>query len=254
MNDSPSTISPAWPTRWPADSFRNVGTWLLAGFLVFVLAAVFALTFVNAPKAANVVITPANRILFDGGIVLQAILEGGFVWLVLGTLPRLSKFSLRELGFRRPDGRTILIALGGAVAMIVVANGLASLIDSVLHSKHEQDVVEIVKNLHDPVSLAIIGVYAVFLAPFFEESIFRVFFFNLGMRWGGVAVGSIVSGTLFGMAHGDLYAAVPLALGGVILCMVYYYTRNAWASMISHGLFNAVSIVALIFAPGLLSN
>jgi membrane protease YdiL (CAAX protease family) len=254
VKDSPSTTSPSWPTRWPKDSFRGFWSWSLFAVLVLVLAGVFALTFVNAPKAASVAITAQNRLIFNLAIVFQAVVEGALIWLVLGTLPSTSKFSLRELGFRRPDGRTILIALGGAVAMIVVANGLASLIDSVLHSKHEQDVVELVKNMRDPASLVIVSVYAIVLAPFFEESLFRVYFFNFGMRWGGVAAGAILSGALFGMAHGDPYAAFPLAVGGAILCLVYYYTRNAWASMISHGIFNSVSILGLLFFPKIFSN
>ena len=51
------------------------------------------------------------------------------------------------------------------------------------------------------------------------------------------------------MAHGDLYAMIPLALGGMVLCAVYYRTRNAWMSMLSHALFNTLSIVALLFGP-----
>jgi membrane protease YdiL (CAAX protease family) len=37
----------------------------------------------------------------------------------------------------------------------------------------------------------------------------------------------------------------------MILCAVYARTRNAWMSMITHGVFNAVSVVALYFAPQL---
>jgi membrane protease YdiL (CAAX protease family) len=61
----------------------------------------------------------------------------------------------------------------------------------------------------------------------------------------------VLSGVLFGIAHGDIYAALPLALGGIVLCAVYYRTRNAFAPMISHALFNGLSIVALLVAPGI---
>jgi membrane protease YdiL (CAAX protease family) len=40
-----------------------------------------------------------------------------------------------------------------------------------------------------------------------------------------------------------------LALGGIVLCAVYYRTRNIFASMLSHALFNALSIVALLLMP-----
>jgi membrane protease YdiL (CAAX protease family) len=185
-------------------------------------------------------------------LVGQSVGEGLLVAGLLASLPRLSKFSLRELGFRMPKWSTLGIALVGAIAMIVVSNGLASLIDSLLHSTHQQDVVAIFKNTHDHTAIIVLSIYAVVFAPFFEETIFRVFFFNLGLRFGGFWIAAIVSGLLFGIAHGDLvYTAIPLALGGMILCGVYYRSENAWASMISHSCFNAVSILAIVFFPKL---
>jgi membrane protease YdiL (CAAX protease family) len=40
-------------------------------------------------------------------------------------------------------------------------------------------------------------------------------------------------------------------LGGMVLCGVYYLTRNILASMFSHALFNTLSIVVLLAAPKL---
>ena len=245
MNDSTSTISPAWPTRWPKDSFKSPWTWVLAIFIT----AIFGFAFVSGLKTSTTALRGMSPLIVLFSLLVQFVLEGALVAGVLAALPRLSKFSLRELGFRRPDGATILTAVLGALAMAVVANGGASLIDYLLHSSHQQDVVEIFKSLHQPAAMAAFVAFATIFAPFAEETLFRVFFFNLGLRYGGFAAGAILSGVLFGMAHGDLIAALPLALGGVILCYVYYRTRNAFASMISHGIFNAISIVALLLAP-----
>ena len=243
MNDSISATSPAWPTRWPKNSFTGVWTWLLAGFI----AALFVVAFIAGLKTTRVPsVTPME---FDVLIALQFLVEGLLVAIILLALPKLSRFSLRELGFRAPTAGAVGTALVGAVVMAVVANGGASLIDYLAHSQHQQDIVEIFKELHDPTTIAIFAGFAVLFAPFAEETFFRVFFFNLGMRYGGFWTGAILSGTLFGMAHGDPYAALPLALGGIVLCAVYYRTRNAFAPMISHALFNALSIVALLVAP-----
>jgi membrane protease YdiL (CAAX protease family) len=247
VNDSLSTISPAWPTRWPKDSFSSPWTWVLATVVV----AILTLAFILGLKTSGAPVPQMSPILLDIVFAFQFVVEGLFVLGILLAVPRLSKFSLRDLGFRAPDARAIGIGVAGALAMIVVANGGASLIDTLAHSKHQQDVVEIFKNLHDPVTIAIFVVFAVLFAPFAEESIFRVFFFNLGLRFGGFWAGAIVSGFMFGLAHGDLYAAIPLALGGIVLSYVYYSTRNAFASMISHGLFNTFSIVMLLVAPNL---
>lgn len=243
MNDSTSAISRDWPTRWPKDSFKGFWTWLLAGFIAFL----FIGAFVAGLRTSRV---PAvNAVEFDALILTQFVLEGVLVALVLAVLPALSKFSLRELGFRMPTIENLGTAILGAIAMVIVANGGATLIEYLAHSQHQQDIVAIFKELHSPGTIAIFAAFAIVFAPFAEETFFRVFFFNLGLRYGGFWAGAITSGALFGIAHGDLYAALPLALGGIVLCTVYYRTRNAFAPMLSHALFNALSIVALLVAP-----
>jgi membrane protease YdiL (CAAX protease family) len=244
VNDSTSAISPAWPTRWPKNSFTGFWTWLLAT----VITIIFVLAFIAGIKTSRVPAVSAPE--FDALIAVQFVLEGALLVIILLGLPALSKFSLREIGFRALNASALGTALVGAVAMVIVANGGASLIDYLAHSQHQQDIVEIFKQLHDSTTIAIFAAFAVVFAPFAEETFFRVFFFNLGLRYGGFWGGAVLSGVLFGIAHGDIYAALPLALGGVVLCAVYYRTRNAFAPMISHALFNALSIVALLVAPG----
>jgi hypothetical protein len=234
---------PVWPTRWPKDSFKGFWTWLLSGFIALLFIGLFVLSLTSKPP------TNVDPLEFDLLIALQFVLEGVLVAIVIAAMPALSKFSLRELGFRVPTGSNLGIALLGAVAMVVVANGGASLIDYLAHSQHQQDIIQIFKGLHNTTTIAIFAAFAVIFAPFAEETFFRLLFFNLGMRYGGFWGGAILSGVLFGIAHGDLYAAVPLALGGIVLCGVYYRTGNIFASMLSHALFNALSIVALLLIP-----
>ena len=249
MNDSISPTSPAWPTRWPKDSFSSVSAWLLAGFIVVLLIGAFA----GGIRGGSLPSHALNPALLDAAIVLQFLLEGALVAVLLVALPRLSKFSLRELGLRVPSLPVLAVAVAGAILMAIVADGGASLIDSLAHSKHQQEAVEIFKALHDRSTIVLFAVFATLFAPFAEETIFRMFFFNFGLRYGGFWGGTLVSSVLFGFAHGDAYEALPLALGGVILCAVYYNTRNAVAPMISHALFNALTIVALLAFPKLTS-
>jgi uncharacterized protein len=243
VNDSTSATSPVWPTRWPKDSFTGFGTWLLAGFIAALFVGLFLLS-VKTPPPKHV-----DPLEFDALIGLQFVLESILVAIVLVALPSISKFSLRDLGFHLPRPSNYATILVGALLMAVVSNGGASLIDYFAHSAHQQDIVEIFKGLHNPTTIAIFAVFAILFAPFAEETFFRLLFFNLGLRYGGFWAGAVLSGALFGIAHGDMFAAVPLALGGVVLCGVYYRTRNAFAPMISHALFNALSIVLLLVAP-----
>ncbi|MBV8372632.1 MAG: CPBP family intramembrane metalloprotease, partial [Candidatus Eremiobacteraeota bacterium] len=228
--------------------FTSVWAWLFAAFIALIFVGAFAAGIHGSSALSGHALNP---VLIDVSIALQFFFEGILVAAVLVVLPRLSKFSLRELGMRVPNAATIGIALAGAVVMAIVADGGASLIDSLAHSKHQQEAVEIFKALHDPTTIGVFAAFAVLFAPFAEETIFRLFFFNFGLRYGGFWAGTTVSAVLFGFAHGDAYEALPLALGGAILCYVYYRTRNAFAPMITHALFNAFSIVALLAVPKL---
>lgn len=216
---------------------------MLSGFI----ALLVAVAFVAGLRTGN--IPPVSPAALDAGIVAQAVIEGLLVGLVLVAMPSISRFSLAELGFRTPTPRAIGGSLAGALVMAVVANGGATLVDYLFRSTHEQDILQIFKQLHDPVTIAVFAGFAIVVAPFAEETFFRVLFFNLGLRYAGFWGGAAISGLLFGIAHGDLYAGIPLALGGVVLCAVYYRTRNAFAPMISHALFNALTIVTLLVAP-----
>lgn len=170
------------------------------------------------------------------------------VYLVI-VLPALGNTTLQGLGFRVPTVQQIGVALAGAVVMIVVVNGLGTLIDAVTHARHEQEAIRLFVSVRDPAVKAGFAALAVIIAPLAEEFAFRVFIFNAIRRHGGFWIAAIVSGIFFGAAHADKYAFVPLIFGGIILCAVYARTRNAWMSMITHGLFNAVSVIALYFAP-----
>lgn len=249
MNDSTSTTLRAWPTHWPKNSFR--GPWTVA--LVFVVVVFFAIALGLQVASGNRQPAPQSippyAILET--IALQLLLEGSLAALVLAALPYLSKFTLSELGFRAPSLRTVGVGVLGGLVMVIVTNGLASIIETLAHSKHQQDIVSIFRALHDPTTIVVFAVFAIVFAPFAEETFFRVLFFNIGLRYGGFWAGAVLSGVLFGIAHGDLYAALPLAIGGMILSYIYYVTRNAYASMISHAFFNALSIAALLVAPQL---
>ena len=88
------------------------------------------------------------------------------------------------------------------------------------------------------------------LAPIIEELAFRAFLFNAFSRYASLGVAAVVSGVLFGLVHAAsaqqlLTVALPLALGGVVLAGVYSISRCYWSNVISHALFNSISLVAV---------
>ena len=250
MNNSTSTTSAAWPTHWPANSFRWGPTALLVLAAIAVAVVGFIIIGVYGYLHGAALRSNGPAFVFFA-VVAQLLVEGVAVLVILAALPSVSKFSLRELGFYAPRLWQIGVALLGAIAMVIVVEGGASLIETLTHQKHEQTVVELFRHVVGTNAMWFFAIFAIVLAPMMEEIIFRIFVFNIGLRYGGFWVGAIVSGICFGAAHTDLVVLVPLALGGMILCTVYYRTRNAFASMITHGCFNAVTVFALMYAPNL---
>ena len=92
----------------------------MAGFIALLFIGLFVLSLTSKPP------TSVNPLEFDLLIAFQFVLEGILVAMVILTLPALSKFSLRELGFRAPTWSNLGIALLGAFVMVIVANGGAS--------------------------------------------------------------------------------------------------------------------------------
>ncbi len=84
-------------------------------------------------------------------------------------------------------------------------------------------------------------------APVAEELLFRGVIFNaLAIRVGTVPA-ALGSGLLFGLSHGDLVLLPFITLDGIVLALIYRYTRNLYATMIVHGLGNVVAVAGLRF-------
>ncbi len=246
-NNSASRSLPLWPIDWPAKSFAVVPS-LLAALgticIVFVFATLAFMVFYLLG------LHDFRRASIDQLLELQAIIELPVLPYLMMVLPGLSRFSLRELGFATPSLRSIGLAAAGAVVMIVIVQGSATIIEHFSKAHHQQDAMKLLKRVHGAFGYSLFVATAVVIAPLVEELTFRVFVFNAVLRRAPFLVAAVCSGLLFAAAHADVYALGPLALGGVVLATVYYRTRNAWCSMMTHALFNGVTVAAVLITKG----
>ena len=89
---------------------------------------------------------------------------------------------------------------------------------------------------------------AVFVAPFFEELMFRGLMFPYLAKRAGLAGGTAVVSLLFAGMPFHLPSFVPLFLLSAVLCLAYWRTGSLWVGIGMHAIFNAVSILALNLA------
>ena len=187
-----------------------------------------------------------HHLTVQQGLIVQLWAELPLIPYLLWVMLALWKRTSAELGFRVPNWREAGIGVLGFAAMLVIVQGLSVVIQTLAQVHHQQAPVQLLRAIRQPATLTFFVFFAIVIAPVIEELAFRVFLFNAAHSYLRFWPAAAISGIFFGFAHADPYAFAPLVLGGMVLCKVYDYTRNAWISMISHGLFNGTTIFALL--------
>lgn len=247
VNRSTSAPSPLSPTHWPPDAFR----WYRS--LVFGVG--LAIAFLIPPVGFGVWIALAYHARSATAVPLRVVIVGQLIayipaLLVLLTgLPWLARRSLAQLGLRVPGLREIAWGLGGAAGMFVVAQLVGSIEENAFHQKLRETAVDLLRHAHgaDLIGFALLAIVA---APLVEELIFRGFLFNAFLRYLPPVAAGLLSAILFGLAHYDKNsptAVIPLMGGGAVLAWVYYRSGALVSTMIAHGTFNAVTVLAVIY-------
>ncbi len=194
----------------------------------------------------------------DQLLIAQAVTYVPWGLFLLAVLPRLSRTSLHALGFRTPNARDLAFAFGGAVAMWALVTIVGGTVVSLTHRHTTEAAVALLQQLRTVPEKMLYVAIAVALAPMLEELTFRVFVFNALTRYVSVPAAALGSALVFGLVHAQartkeeligqlLSVSIPLILGGLVLAFVYAKTHCYWANVITHGTFNAVTVVAVMF-------
>ena len=150
---------------------------------------------------------------------------------------------LRALQWR-PSRFNLTLAFGGGIALAIIVSGIAALM-------HTPEVKSPLAGLTDsPLTLVLVSVLAITLAPFFEELIFRGFLQPLLSRTFGAAAGILLTAILFGGLHAPEYSytwqyAVAITIVGAVLGWVRHVSGSLIPSTVVHGAFNTVAVVGL---------
>lgn len=95
-----------------------------------------------------------------------------------------------------------------------------------------------------------IGIFALnflmiaILPAIFEEVLFRGVIQRLaGRLFGNAHFGILLSGLMFGFIHGQVFKFLPIAILGILLGYLYYWTRNLWFPVLGHFFNNAMQVV-----------
>jgi len=88
---------------------------------------------------------------------------------------------------------------------------------------------------------------AVVIAPLAEETLFRGFVYGVLKRYTDAPFAAIASSLMFAIIHLHVGSLVPLWMLAVLFCLAYEITGCLLVPMLLHAIFNAMSIVGMLF-------
>ncbi|HXE11925.1 MAG TPA: type II CAAX endopeptidase family protein [Bryobacteraceae bacterium] len=105
--------------------------------------------------------------------------------------------------------------------------------------------------LHSPLWIAMFGLFAILLGPFFEELVFRGFIQPLLARDLGNAAGILITAAVFGLLHAPEYSGswqyvILIVFAGACFGYARFWGRSLIPAIVMHSGFNTVFFVAAL--------
>jgi CAAX protease family protein len=226
----PEDARPRWPWWYGPVGF-------LAGAVTGLITAgiAWAALGVDDPGESPEAII-VGTLLLDGSLVAVALLFASFV-----RRPRPWHFGLRRTAFWP--------AVGWAALGIFSFYVFAAIYSVAVQPEVEQTVAEDLGADESTIGLIAAGFMIICVAPFAEEFFFRGFFYGALRTRFSVAAAAIIDGLVFGLIHFEgstdgLLIVPPLAMLGVVFCLVYEQTRSLYPVVALHSINNSIAYAA----------
>jgi len=240
------------------------GAIILAAIIqvVFMLSVIDMKTFMsggNANNFNNELLNPKNRnillamqvvstfiVFFLPAVVFAKIVHGKSI-VYLGLKVKSNKMQVGLVILLAFFGLGLSGALGELNELIPISAKLEKKFRA-MEAEYQSQVLAIatIKNFSDYlIALIVIAI----LPAFFEELLFRGVMQQMLEQWsknGWVAI--LITGFIFSVIHLSYYGFLPRFGLGIVLGLIFFYTRNMWLNVLLHFLNNAVAVTALYYS------
>ena len=227
-----------WSTPWDGETVLQV--FIIGFFFMGQIFVPLVLSLLPIPRPITDVRLQAFSVLIS-----YLLVASGALLVLYFSLKRF--FPLPEFWFRfRFQDNWFLWGLGGyCVALPIVV--VVSLINQQLWQGQggSNPLLQLALESRDGVALGIFFSTAAIAAPFFEEILFRGFLLPSLTRYLPVWGSILISSLLFAIAHLSLSEILPLTALGIVLGVVYTRSRNLFAPMLLHSLWNSGTLLSL---------
>lgn len=216
------------------------------------------LTFVLALTALNYAGRFAGESTVDGdiayewvssiGVVVQFGIMLGILLLIARGISKREIFALRRpASWKRATGLTVL-SLAAIYAAAAAYTGLLSLLGDYDPSE-EQGLVPDEWDSSRAAPFVAFFLTVTLLAPAVEELTYRGLGIRLLRPW-GTTLAIVVTGLLFGLAHGLLVGLPILAFFGLVVGWLRVRTESIYPPIALHAAFNGIALIAAVSGAG----
>lgn len=165
-----------------------------------------------------------------------------------------NKASARDIGLKAASGAEFMkYGVGGGILLLLIVMLLSIPIGYLNPQLDPQPYEEMLRSVTQEASFIWLVIIGVVLAPLSEEMFYRGMIYPVFRHYLGPSWAVVIAGIIFGLAHLDLWRAIPLAVGGMGLCYIYEKTRSIWVTTVAHGVWNLVMTVMVYYSISLLA-
>jgi uncharacterized protein len=244
MNEDTQSLD--WePPRDTVWNWQDLVLILIGVAAIFLLGfTVFGLTIRLATADIQDVFQPSILLSLSLAF-LESIALVGSVYL-LGLRRR--GLSWQDIGLRHLSPNWLMGVIAISIIVIPLSGLISALIMLILNRPLENPQLEFLIpegfTWTGAVGMLVLGGIAV---PFAEEVFFRGVLYKWIRQHWGLWPGVLISSLIFGLVHIDIAVAGAAFVLGIILALIYEYSRSLWSAVLVHAINNSVKI-ALLYA------
>lgn len=215
---------------------------LLSGLLSSFLAALPFAAF--GAKSAGLLLKNAN---FISAYVL---LEAGITFLFLAAVLKAHHETLKSIGLRWDRWKLRLLMGLAPVPFLFLANGVVILIFRAYFPKYYIERNPLAESIHTPQQL-VLFVFSALIAGGIKEELQRAFILTrFSLHLGGAWLGLVLWSLAFGAGHyvQGMQGVVTAVIFGFVFGAIYLMSRCVVPPMISHGVYDALALLAYWFS------
>lgn len=261
LRGAPGLFAPRWSLLdvWFGFQLTGISLIVLSGLLLGLFMPRFDTPNPSDNAGSLLPSSGGAWVLIVGIVLLQ---EGAMVGLSWGLVRWRFKESWAAIGLRGlPTRREAIQGLIAGSVMILflllVQLALSLMSQSLLgeswlqritrEDSSSRVIAEVVRGLDfSPVVIGGIFLFAVVIAPFCEELLFRGVLYNALKRRFGHGWAAPVSGAIFALVHASTLGFIPRWVIGWLLANMYHRSGSLWVPVIAHAMNNALAFFMLL--------